>query len=35
MTNAELIWKLVEMLLESEKKKEEKIKNEQNSQSKD
>ena len=33
MTNAELILKLVEMLLESEKKREEKKANEQNGQS--
>ena len=35
MTNAELILKLVEMLLESEKKKEEKTTNFENSQRKD
>ena len=35
MTNAELILKLVEMLIESEKKQQEKTDNEQNGQSKD
>ena len=35
MTNAELIMKLVEMLIESEKKQQAKTDNEQNGQSKD